>query len=261
LSGTVLSISSQVAFGPVGNSATAPALESLGFTVIEVPTTILSFHPGHGKPAGLKVPARDMTAIFTALSEKGMLENCAGIFTGYFAAPEQVAATAQIIRTLKKMRPAPCYFCDPVMGDDPGGLYAPIEVAEAIHKELIPLADCIAPNRFELFWLAGEHVRDEAEATAAARSLKVAEVLATSIPAGDAIATLAIFKDEAHAHVTPRLSGVPHGTGDLLSGLYLGHRLLHLPPAAALEAAMARLAKVIAASAGSSALDLRAGFA
>ena len=260
MSGIVLSISSQVAFGPVGNSATAPALESLGFTVLQIPTTILSFHPGHGKPAGLRTTGREIAAICNALLDKGMLSACAGIFTGYFATPEQVAAAADIIRTLKKMRPAPCYFCDPVIGDDPAGLYAPIEVAEAINKQLLPLADCIAPNRFELFWLAGEHVRNQQEAEAAARSLGVPEVLATSIPSGEDLATLVIQKESSHACVSAKLKDVPHGTGDLLSGLYLGHRLLGSTPAVALDSAMDRLGKVIVASAGSNALDLAKGF-
>ncbi|HYM98252.1 MAG TPA: pyridoxal kinase, partial [Aestuariivirgaceae bacterium] len=54
---TVLSISSQVAFGPVGNSAAVPAMEALGMTVYAVPTTVLSHHPGHAKPAGVQIPA------------------------------------------------------------------------------------------------------------------------------------------------------------------------------------------------------------
>ena len=262
MSGRILAISSQVAYGPVGNSATAPALESLGFTVLQVPTTILSFHPGHGKPAGLRVAARDMKAVFAALLDKGMLNACAGIFTGYFASADQVSAAAEIIRVLKKERPALRYFCDPVMGDDPGGLYVPLEVAEAIHTDLIPLADFIAPNRFELFWLAGEKIRNTAEALAAARALGDFEVLATSIPGeAGALATLAVRKGEAATHASARLENVPHGTGDLLSGLYFGHRLLGEEPGAALEASMARLGKVIAASAGSAALELRKGFA
>ena len=44
----VLSISSQVAYGPVGNSASVPALQAAGFTVSQVPTIILSNHPGLG---------------------------------------------------------------------------------------------------------------------------------------------------------------------------------------------------------------------
>ena len=47
-SGVVLSISSHVARGSIGNRAMVFALESLGFTVIAVPTVLLPHHPGHG---------------------------------------------------------------------------------------------------------------------------------------------------------------------------------------------------------------------
>ncbi|MGH7187358.1 MAG: pyridoxal kinase, partial [Pseudomonadota bacterium] len=43
-----LSISSHVAYGPVGNSAAVPAMEWLGLTVHALPTVVLSNHPGHG---------------------------------------------------------------------------------------------------------------------------------------------------------------------------------------------------------------------
>ena len=54
----ILSMSSQVAYGPVGNTAAVPALQALGHEVLAVPTVILSNHPGHGAPAVLRVPAR-----------------------------------------------------------------------------------------------------------------------------------------------------------------------------------------------------------
>ena len=47
-SGAVLSISSHVARGSVGNRAMVFALERLGFTVWAVPTVLLPHHPGHG---------------------------------------------------------------------------------------------------------------------------------------------------------------------------------------------------------------------
>ena len=258
---TILAISSQVAYGPVGNSATVPALESLGHTVLQVPSVVLSYHPGHGVPAGFKTAARDLEAIFAALDAQGMLAPCAGVFTGYFATPEQVVCTASIIRKLKAARPDIFYLCDPVMGDDPGGLYVPIDVAEAILRELLPLADCIAPNRFELFWLSGDRVNDVADAVRAAKDIKAREVLATSIPDEGGLATLAIRDGKAARQHSVRLANVPHGTGDLLSGLYLGQRLLAAGPEDALARAMERLARVIAASAGANVLDLRKGLA
>ena len=56
----LLSISSQVAFGPVGNSAAVPALQARGHEVLAIPTIMLSNHPGHGPPAGFRTTADDL---------------------------------------------------------------------------------------------------------------------------------------------------------------------------------------------------------
>lgn len=39
--------------------------------------------------------------------------------------------------------------CDPVMGDN-GKLYVPEELKEIYIKEIVPLADIVTPNHFEL---------------------------------------------------------------------------------------------------------------
>ncbi|MGB9142385.1 MAG: pyridoxal kinase, partial [Aestuariivirga sp.] len=88
----VLSISSQVAYGPVGNSASVPALQAAGFTAIQIPTIILSNHPGLGKPTGVKLPAAELAAILKSLEGLGVLDSCVGVMTGYFAAADQIEA-------------------------------------------------------------------------------------------------------------------------------------------------------------------------
>ena len=57
---------------------------------------------------------------------------------------------------------------------------------------------------------------------------------------------------------TVRRPAVPHGTGDLLSGLYLGHRLLGSDGPAALHASVAAVERVIEASPGGVVLNLSA---
>jgi pyridoxine kinase len=256
----ILAISSQTAYGPVGNSATVPALEWLGHTVFAVPTVVLSHHPGHGSPAGLRVQARDLAAILESLEAVGALEDCAAVFTGYFAADEQIHTVERLIERLKARSPSVHYFCDPITGDDPGGLYVPLPVAEAVRDRLMPLADASAPNRFELEWLTGREVTSVHTAIEAARSLTCAETLITSVPSAEKeLATIAVSATGVHKHVAARRVAVPHGTGDLLSGLYLGQRLNGFKTGVALDAAIATLEKVIAVSAGTPVLDLAKG--
>ena len=247
----VLSISSQVVWGPVGNAAAVPALQAMGHEVLGLPTVMLSNHPGHGTPAGIRTGAEDMERMLAALEALGALEGLDALLTGYFASAAQVEAVAQLMERIE----VPFVLVDPVMGDH-GRLYVPADVSEAIASRLVPRATCLAPNGFELARLSGQDVTGEASAIAAARALGLPEVLATSIPAGEGrLATLLITPDQVHRILTPVLSDVPHGTGDFLSGLYLAGRLLY-PPPQALASAMKTLTRAIALSAGTPVLNV-----
>jgi pyridoxine kinase len=252
----VLSISSQVAFGPVGNTAAAPALHAAGFTVLQVPTIILSNHPGHGKPSGMRFPATETEAILERLEGLGVLNDCMGVLTGYFADAAQVAIAARHIGKMKQENPEVYVLIDPVMGDGED-LYIPVDVANAIRDELLPLASCITPNRFELAWLTGLQVANRTDALAAAKSLACKEVLATSIPVDDmSIATLTICGTESSEVITRLKPSVPHGTGDFLAGLYLACRLNGYEPPQALNLSSAIVEQAITRSVGQSWLDV-----
>ena len=252
----VLSISSQVAYGPVGNSASVPALQAAGFTVSQVPTIILSNHPGLGKPSGVKLPAPEIEAILKSLDELRAFDNCVGVMTGYFASADQIKVAASFIRQMKKKNNSLYVLVDPVLGDDES-LYVSKDVANAIRDELLPLASCMTPNRFELAWLTDRPVSSKAEALTAAGTLKYREVLATSIPMdSNSIATLAISGSECAEACAPVKSSVPHGTGDFLAGLYLAARLNSYQPAEALKLSSSILDSAISRSLGQPCLDV-----
>jgi pyridoxine kinase len=249
----VLSISSQVAYGPVGNTAAVPALNAAGFTVMQVPTIILSNHPGLGKPAGVRLPSNEIAAL---LAKVVALTDCVGVMTGYFAGADQVAVAAEAIAALKRETPSLFVLVDPVIGDG-DSLYVSTDVAHAIRDELLPLADCLTPNRFELSWFAEHPIAKTSDAEAAASKLRCQEILATSIPGdGDMLLTLVIGPDGTSEFTSPRLDGVPHGTGDFLAGLYLGARLNHYAPAEALKLSSSILANAIERSRGQATLDV-----
>jgi len=242
----VLSISSQVVRGHVGNSASVPALSALGFSAWPVPTVILSNHPAHGATARHVVSSADLEAMVAMLGQFGWLSEVAAVLTGYFADVAQVEWAAELIRTLKRANARLVHCCDPIIGDDPDGLYVPDAVANAIRDIMLPVADILTPNRFELAWLSGRTVEGTGDAATAARSLSPPEVLATSIAAGpDRLATMTITGDDAWSTSTKRRPEVPKGTGDLLTALYLGHRLRPTPMAAAQALAMGGLMAVL----------------
>jgi len=253
----VLSISSQVAFGPVGNSASVPALEALGVTVYPLPTIVLSHHPGHGKPAGLRIAAPVLSAMIDSLESLGVLRSLSAVFTGYFAANDQIFGVARAIRRLKENDPSLLYLCDPVIGSEIAGLYVPLPVAEAVKSSLLPLADVVAPNRFELEWLPGVKIDKAEKIEEARRTLGLKTLLAKSIETTNG-RLQTILSGELGSHIAESIhrKHVPHGTGDLLAGLFLGHLLAGKPGPRALKESLALLDVIIEASAGSSSLDL-----
>ena len=251
----ILSVSSQVAYGPVGNSAAVPALQAGGHEVLAIPTVMLSNHPGHGRPAGFRTSPGDLGDILGALDTLGVLSGVGGVLTGYFASREQIETVATVLVRMKSAKPGIFILVDPVLGDEEG-LYVPQAVANAIRTHLLPLASCITPNRFELAFLSGLEVNDGLSAVAAARHLRIAEVLATSIPAaGGELSTVLITADGQHTITAPKLNQVPNGTGDFLSGLYLAARE-NGSPHSAFTSAMATLNRAIALSAGTMVLDV-----
>lgn len=228
---SVLAISSRVASGHVGLSAVEPALHMLGHEVIALPTVILSNHPGHPHVAGFRVNPADLLKMADALDANDRLTSVETVLTGYLPSPDHVAAARAIFERVKAHNPAAELLCDPVLGDDPKGLYIDEAAAIALRDNLLPLAAVAFPNRFELQWLSGKPVADAAQAVSAARALPCPTTIATSIPqTGDdgrrLLATIEITSQSAGACLSTHRDRVPNGTGDLLAGLYAADRSL-----------------------------------
>lgn len=256
----IICISSQVAYGPVGNSAAVPALEHAGFTVFQVPTTILSNHPGHGKPATTDVSAETLEKTLEILGKEGWLDRCGAVMTGYFRDEHQISVAARVIAQLKRHNPSLVYLCDPVMGDDHTDLYVPLPVAQAIKEKLLPLADIMTPNRFELEWITDTAITSLADAMSASRKFAIPVTLATSLPTKSGFLETAVIEpDNAGSVRTAHRVNAPHGAGDILSGLFLAAILQGGNPAAVLGRVMASLEHVLDASGDTGALALPAG--
>lgn len=237
---TVLSIQSEVVAGHVGNSAARFALQRLGHDVLALPTVLFSNHPGHGGFSGRAVPPDDLAALVEGLAARGFLGRVRAVVTGYLGQAGQAEVAADAIRRVRRVNPAALVLVDPVFGDE-GGAYAAPGVAEAIARQLLPLADIVMPNRFELASLTARQPADPQGAVAAARLLGRPLVVATSIPDGGMLATLAVTPGEAWIVRVPRQPVAPSGTGDLIAALFLGHRL----DGAAVPEALARAAATV----------------
>jgi len=181
------------------------------------------------------------------------------VLTGYLPSRAHVDIAQAACERVRAANAGALLVCDPVLGDAPGGLYIDEAAATAIGHGLMPLCDLATPNAFELAWLSRLPVESVDDALTAARALGVAAVLATSVPAtGERLATVLVGEYGAQACFVPRRPTAPHGTGDLLAALYLGHVLNGVAPDASLARAVAAVEASIAASTGRDELSLAA---
>jgi pyridoxine kinase len=219
----VLSIQSEVVYGHVGNGAARFALSRQGHEVWAVPTILLSSHAGYPNVEGEAVAPDLMRRLVVGLAANGWLARCGAVLSGYLENAAQAEVVAEAVAHAKAS--GALYCLDPVFGDD-GRVYAKEGVEEAIVRALLPLADIVTPNAFELSRLASQPVANVADAGAAALRLARPLVVATSVPGdGDRIGALAVTRDEVWFASTPRLRDVPRGAGDLFAALFLGARL------------------------------------
>lgn len=245
----VLAISSQVVRGHIGLSAAVPALRRLGHEVWPVPTILLSNHPGHARFAGAPVEPRLLTEMADALEANGWLGEVDAVLTGYLPSVAHVDAAAEFVARVRRLKAGALYVCDPVLGDDPKGLYVAPEAAVRVRDRLLPLADLATPNRMELEFLTSRRVGDIDTAARALECLACGGGIATSIP-GSAEASLANVLSLGPALAitrVPRQEKAPHGTGDLMAALITGHLLAGAAPSRALALATAGVDRVLAA--------------
>jgi pyridoxine kinase len=215
----VLILSSYVASSRVGGGAQALALARLGIEPILVPTVLFGRHPGHGPPGGGAVDAGTFEAMIGAIAAQGLFGQLDAVITGYFSMPEQVAIAADTLGRVKAAAPSARLIVDPIMGDADKGLYVKEAVAEAVASLLVPCADIVAPNAWELARLSGRPATDAASAVAAARVLGK-PVMVSSIRAGDEIGAVLADNDGAWFASHPVAPIAPKGTGDLLTALF-----------------------------------------
>ncbi|MBI1237482.1 MAG: DUF429 domain-containing protein [Alphaproteobacteria bacterium] len=234
----VLILSSHVAASRVGGRVAVSALEARGIDTVFVPTVLLGRHPGHGAPGGGAVPADQFGSMLEGVAAQGLFGQFDAVLTGYFASVEQVEIAAAAIEEIRTASPHPLIVIDPIIGDG-GALYVPEAVAAAIRDLLLPLADIITPNTFELGWLSREPVTDLRSARNAALHLG-RPALISSIPDGDNLAVLYADDGENWIRKHKTVEDVPNGTGDLLAAEFLASRLVQDSNEAALNRAIRR---------------------
>jgi pyridoxine kinase len=151
----VLSIQSHVAYGHAGNSAAVFPLQRLGREVWAVHTVEFSNHTGYKAWRGKVLGASLVEEIVLGLEERGILENCEAVLSGYLGDASVGRAILGAVKRVRAAAPKALYCCDPVMGDVGRGFYVSPDIPDMLKREVVPMADIITPNQFELEVLTG----------------------------------------------------------------------------------------------------------
>ena len=229
---SILSIQSSVAYGHAGNSAAVFPLQRLGREVWPVITVHFSNHTGYGDWRGPLLSAEDIADVILGIEERGVLGQCDAVLSGYQGAEEVGAVILDAVAKVKSHNPAAIYCCDPVMGDVGRGMFVRPGIPEFMRDSVVPAADVVTPNHFELDFLSGTTTGTLAELLDAAdvlRSRGPSVVLVTSVLVDDTpegfLDLVAVSGDGAWRTRTPQLDVVPNGAGDVTAAVFLANLL------------------------------------
>jgi pyridoxine kinase len=259
----ILSIQSSVAYGHVGNSAATFPLQRMGHEVWPVLTVHFSNHTGYGAWRGPLLAPTDVADVIAGIEDRGVLGQADAVLSGYQGDPAVGAVILDAVARVKAANPDAVYCCDPVMGDVGRGMFVRPGIPEFMRDTVVPQADVLTPNHFELDFLAGRTTTTLDEVLAAVdavrdrgpRDVLVTSVLTASAPA-DHLDVVAVSDAGAWAVTTPLLPISPNGGGDMTAALYLAHLSTTGSPATALERTIASVFGVLEATLASGSREL-----
>uniref|UniRef100_A0A914EBL1 Pyridoxal kinase n=1 Tax=Acrobeloides nanus TaxID=290746 RepID=A0A914EBL1_9BILA len=233
----VLSIQSHVVHGYAGNKCAIFPLQIHGFEVDFVNSVQFSNHTGYGQIRGNRLTDKDLDELFEGLKLNN-ITRYSHVLSGYCGDPSFLRSISNVVAELKKTNPDLIYVCDPVLGDN-GEYYTPKELLPVYQESILPLADILTPNAFELGELTGRQVKNEADCLAAIKVLHETKGIRI------VIVTSGIFtenKDLMYCYASemkspnqfvqyrfeiPLIRGVFVGTGDVFTSLLIvWHSLL-----------------------------------
>ncbi|MCI2238689.1 pyridoxal kinase PdxY [Paenibacillus sp. TRM 82003] len=225
-----LSVQSAVAFGHVGNSAAVFPLQRIGVEVVPVHTVNFSNHTGYGAWRGPVMAADDVRDVITGVEERGIFPQVDVVLSGYQGGTGIGDVIVDAVRRVKAANPSAVYACDPVMGNAKSGCFVAPEIPHLLRDRVVPVADIITPNQFELGFLTGTEPTTLESTLASvdlARAMGPSTVLVTSVErpelGDDSIEMLAT--DDAGSWIvrTPRLPFKANGSGDVTAALFAAH--------------------------------------
>lgn len=254
----VLSIQSHVVHGHVGNKSAVFPMQVLGFEVDPINSVQFSNHTGYKQGfKGQVLNEKELAEVYSGLVDNDLHKLYTHLLTGYVGNPTFLREIANILKSLRAVNEKLVYVCDPVMGDD-GIMYVPKELLPIYRDEIVPLADIITPNQYEVELLTGKQIQSEKDIWEAVQWFHEKGVGTVAISSSELGSkdTLLAFVSKRVATGTERFRlAIPKqgnniirftGTGDLFASLFLAHSTLtNYDMGATLERVIASLQAVI----------------
>ena len=226
----ILSIQSSVAYGHVGNSAAVFPLQRLGVEVMPVHTVNFSNHTGYGAWRGPLIDPADVRDVVTGIEERGAFADTDAILSGYQGGEGIADVILDAVARVKAANPAALYACDPGMGNAKSGCFVAPAIPVLLRDRVVPTADIITPNQFELGFLTStepDTLASTLESADLARAMGPSVVLVTSVERPDrepgTIEMLAVTPEGAWLVTTPYLPLKANGSGDVTAALFTAH--------------------------------------
>lgn len=226
----ILSIQSAVAFGHVGNSAAVFPLQRIGVEVMPVYTVNFSNHTGYGAWRGPLISPEDVRDVITGIEERGAFADTDVVLSGYQGGEGIADVILDAVARVKAANPAAVYACDPVMGNAVSGCFVAPAIPVLLRDRVVPAADIITPNQFELGFLTGTEpltLDDTLASVELIRATGPRTVLVTSVQRPDrpdgTVEMLAVTDEGAWIVQTPLLPLKANGSGDVTAALFTAH--------------------------------------
>ena len=226
----ILSIQSAVAYGHVGNSAAVFPLQRIGVEVLPVYTVNFSNHTGYGAWRGPMISPEDVRDVIAGIGERGIFPQIDAVLSGYQGGEGIADVILDAVAEVKAANPRAVYACDPVMGNAKSGCFVAPAIPVLLRDRVVPAADVITPNQFELGYLTGtepDSLESTLAAADAAREMGPRTVLVTSVERPDrepgTIEMLVVTDDGAWIVQTPLLPLKANGSGDVTAALFTAH--------------------------------------
>ncbi|MBE3977122.1 pyridoxal kinase PdxY [Vibrio parahaemolyticus] len=238
---SIISIQSHVVYGHAGNSSAVFPMQRMGLEVWPIHTVQFSNHTQYQQGwTGQRFGSDDIRSLMRGLDNIEKLSECGAVLSGYQGSAEQCRAVAEAVSLVKSRNHSALYVCDPVMGDPDKGCIVEEGVKEAISHSLLPIADVIVPNQFELSELTGVKIDSLYDAvTACKKALELGPkmVLVKHLHAltDDAFSMILATPKACYLAQRPSIDfdQQPVGVGDLISAIFTSCLVKNMSPVAA----------------------------